>query len=129
MNDSGRRRPFVLLVDDCGDQRDLYELLLESEFDIAAVSRGEHALALAAARRPDVVVLDIQMPGMDGFETCRRLKADPDTASIPIVMLTGGDYVPADALVAGVFAVLEKPCPERRLVETVDAALAARRRR
>lgn len=122
------RRPFVLLVDDSGDQRDLYELLLASEFDIVAVSRGEHALALAVSRHPDVIVLDIEMPGMDGFETCRRLKDNAATARIPIIMLTGADYAPADALVAGVFAVLEKPCPERKLADVIGTALAGQER-
>ena len=123
MNETGQRRPEILLIDDCGDQRDLYELLLESEFDVVGASGGVQGLALAVARRPDVIVLDIDMPGMDGFETCRRLKADPSTASIPIVMLTGSDYLPAETLLAGVFAVLEKPCPDRKLVDTIVAAI------
>ena len=123
MNETGQRRPEVLLIDDCGDQRDLYELLLESEFDVVGAAGGVQGLALAAARRPDVIVLDIEMPGMDGIETCRRLKADPSTASIPVVMLTGSDYLPAETLLAGVFAVLEKPCPDRKLVDTIVAAI------
>ena len=123
MNETGQRRPAILLIDDCGDQRDLYELLLASEFDVVGAAGGAQGLKLAAVHKPEVIVLDIAMPGMDGFETCRRLKADPSTASIPIVMLTGSDYVPADALLAGVFAVLEKPCPDRKLVDTIVAAI------
>ena len=123
MNETGQRRPEILLIDDCGDQRDLYELLLESEFDVVGAAGGVQGLALAAARRPDVIVLDIEMPGMDGIETCRRLKADPSTASIPVVMLTGSDYLPAETQLAGVFAVLEKPCPDRKLVDTIVAAI------
>lgn len=117
-------RPSVLLVDDSDDERDLYELLLASEFDIVHACRGAEALALASAKRPSVVVLDIAMPGIDGFETCRRLKADPSTAKIPVVMLTASDFVPAEALVAGAFAVLTKPCPDRMLVETIVRALS-----
>jgi two-component system cell cycle response regulator len=121
--DGAARRPSILIVDDCGDQRDLYALLLASEFDVIGAGRGEEAIALAAERRPDVIVLDIEMPGIDGFETCRRLKADRSTASIPVVMLTGSRYEPADSLVAGAFAVLEKPCPDRTLVDTIVAAI------
>ena len=123
MGEPGRWRPAILFIDDCGDQRDLYELLLASEFDVVGAPGGAQGIAIAVERRPDVIVLDIAMPGMDGFETCRRLKADPSTASIPIVMLTGGDYNAAETLLAGVFAVLEKPCPERRLVATIVAAM------
>jgi len=123
MNESVSLRPLVLLVDDCGDVRDLYELLLTAEFDVCTASRGEEAIEVAATERPQIVVLDIGMPGLDGLETCRRLKADPSTAGIPVVMITGGDYVVADALVAGAVAVLEKPCPDRRLVETIAAVL------
>ena len=121
-------RVSVLLVDDCGDQRDLYELLLGSEFDVAVASRGPQALALAAEERPDVIVLDIEMPEMNGFETCRRLKDDPSTRGIPVIMLTGCDYVPDEARFVGAFAVLEKPCPERQLVKTIVAAVEKRRR-
>ena len=125
MNETPGRRVSVLLVDDCGDQRDLYEVLLASEFDVIAASRGPQALTLAAARRPDVVVLDIEMPEMNGFETCRRLKDDPATRPIPVIMLTGSDYVPDEARRVGAFAVLEKPCPDWRLVETIVAAVAS----
>jgi len=61
---------------------------------------------------------------MNGFETCRRLKADPSTPSIPVIMLTGCDYIPDEALRVGAFAVLDKPCPEGRLVQTIVAAAA-----
>lgn len=122
MFDPAGRRVSVLLVDDCGDQRDLYELLLVSEFHVISASRGAEALSLAARQRPDVIVLDIEMPEMNGFETCRRLKADPATRSIPVIMLTGCDYIPDEARLVGAFAVLEKPCPESRLVRTIVAA-------
>ena len=124
MHEVPGRRLSILLVDDCGDQRDLYKLLLQAEFDVISASRGAEALGLAWLRQPDVIVLDIQMPGMNGFETCRRLKENPSTRPIPVIMLTGGDYIPDEALLAGAFAVLDKPCPERRLVRTIVAAAA-----
>ncbi len=123
MIDPPPKRVSVLLVDDCGDQRDLYELLLASEYDVLTAARGAEALVLAALRQPDVIVLDIEMPEMNGFETCRRLKADPSTRSIPVIMLTGSDYIPDEVRLAGAFAVLDKPCPDRTLVETIASAV------
>jgi CheY-like chemotaxis protein len=123
MPEGADRRISVLLVDDNGDQRDLYELLLASEFEVATAGRGLEAIGRAAVSHPDVIVLDIQMPDMNGFETCRRLKSSPSTKGIPVVMLTGGDYIPDEARLAGAFAVLQKPCPESRLVDTILAAI------
>jgi CheY-like chemotaxis protein len=116
--------PRVLLVDDSDEQRALYEAMLAATARVATASTGEAALKLAAAGVPDVIVLDVMMPGMDGWETCRRLKADPITAGIPIVILTSldGADVTARAREAGAIAVLKKPCPEARLVLTINAA-------
>ncbi|HZT76440.1 MAG TPA: response regulator [Vicinamibacterales bacterium] len=122
MNEAPGRRVSVLLVDDCDDQRDLYELLLASEFTVISAGRGAAALALAERWRPDVIVLDIEMPDMNGFETCRRLKDGASTRAIPVIMLTGCDYIPDEARLAGASLVLAKPCPERRLVEAIVAA-------
>lgn len=123
MHDAAGGRVSVLIVDDCGDQRDLYALLLASEYDVLSASRGAEALAFAAARRPDVIILDIEMPEMNGFETCRRLKGDPSTRDIPVIMLTGSAYILDEARLAGAFVVLEKPCPDRTLVEAIASAV------
>jgi putative two-component system response regulator len=114
----------VLLVDDADDQRNLYAEMLKSCAAVSTAARGEHALSLASADPPDVIILDVMMPGMDGWETCERLKADPATKEIPIIMLTSLDAVdvPARARQAGVVAVLMKPCPAERLVLTINAA-------
>lgn len=116
--------PRVLLVDDSDEQRSLYAAMLAPAARVGTASRGEDALALACADPPDVIVLDVMMPGMDGWETCERLKADPITSRIPIIMLTSldGVDVPARARRAGAIAVLMKPCPVERLVLTIDAA-------
>jgi CheY-like chemotaxis protein len=114
----------VLLVDDSDEHRGLYAAMLRSVATVTTAARGEHALSLACADPPDVILLDVMMPGMDGWETCERLKADSATAGIPIVMLTSLDDVdvPARARQAGAMAVLMKPCPAERLVLTIDAA-------
>ena len=91
-HDAVMQRPHVLLVDD-----DEVNLLLtsvalrERGFAITEAGSGQHALALLADGLPDMVLLDALMPGLDGFETCRRLRALPGAASIPVLMLTGLD--------------------------------------
>jgi CheY-like chemotaxis protein len=119
--------PRVLLVDDSREHRELYTHVLERTAHVTTASRGENALALAEADPPDVIVLDVMMPGMDGWETCERLKAQPATADIPIIMLTSldGVDVPARAREAGAIAVLMKPCPPERLIMTIEAARRA----
>jgi CheY-like chemotaxis protein len=126
----GHVLPRVLLVDDSDEERNLYALMLASAAAVTAVGRGDQALALAGADPPDVVVLDVMMPGLNGWETCTRLKADPVTARIPIIMLTSVDGVdvPARARQAGAFAVLMKPCPVERLILTINAARDQARR-
>jgi CheY-like chemotaxis protein len=116
--------PRVLLVDDSEEQLQLYATMLKPSARVATAARGEHALTLACADPPDVIVLDVMMPGMDGWETCERLKAESATADIPIIMLTSldGVDVPARARQAGASAVLMKPCPAERLLLTINAA-------
>ena len=80
----------VLMVDDVPDNLSLlHDALDEHGYTVLAATNGEAALACARQGRPDIVLLDAMMPGMDGFEVARRLKADPSTAHIPIVFMTG----------------------------------------
>jgi two-component system phosphate regulon response regulator PhoB len=82
-------RTKILIVDDEADIRELVRLNLASEgYEILDCESGEQALNLSRSRNPDLIVLDLMMPGMDGLEVCRRLKADPKTVRIPIVILT-----------------------------------------
>src|SRR6202051_2582136 len=79
----------ILVVDDVEINVKLLGAKLASEyFDVLTANNGPTALALCAAEHPDLVLLDVMMPGMDGFEVCRQLKADPATADIPVVMVT-----------------------------------------
>jgi two-component system, cell cycle response regulator len=79
----------VLVVDDIAINVKLLEAKLSSEyFDVLSASSGSAALEIADAELPDVILLDVMMPGMDGFEVCRRLKANPRTADLPVVMVT-----------------------------------------
>lgn len=82
----------ILLVDDESNIRDLNALYLEKEgYAVEHATNGTEALARFAQSPPAMVVLDVMMPGMDGFEVCRRLRADPKTARVPIVMFTALD--------------------------------------
>jgi sigma-B regulation protein RsbU (phosphoserine phosphatase) len=82
-------------------------------------------VALAASERPDVVVLDVMMPGLNGWETCTRIKSDPATSEIPVILLTGVNDVDLSqhAIAVGAEAVLKKPCSADQLLDCVRLAV------
>ena len=83
-------RPRVLVVDDYPDAREMYsEYLQFSGFDVFEAANGIEALQSALERAPDIILMDLSLPVIDGWEATRRLKADDRTASIPVVALTG----------------------------------------
>jgi CheY-like chemotaxis protein len=120
MSDAGRT---VVVVDDAADVRMLLQLLLELEgFAVTATADGPAGLAAVRATRPDVVLLDVQLPGMDGTEVLRLLRADPPTAQLPVVLLTGSPEEDTHALLGlGATGVLRKPFDP----DTVGAQLTA----
>ena len=115
----------LLLVDDCVAERDLYEMTLTPEFKVITASRGDQGLAIARSERPQAIVLDVMMPGMDGWETCTRIKCDDVTADIPVILLTGADDrdLTQHANAVGASALLQKPCPADRLRNTIVSVL------
>ncbi|HYM23729.1 MAG TPA: response regulator [Vicinamibacterales bacterium] len=123
--DSRRPRPRVLIVDDSDEHRRLYALMLADSMSVSTAADGEQAFAAAKNILPDVILLDVMMPILDGWQVCALLKSEPATASIPIVMLTSLDAedVPARAQQAGALAVLMKPCPLERLTLTIESAV------
>ena len=118
-------RPHVLLVDDSAEYRDLYAVMLEQTATVITASRGEDALVIASTQPLDAIVLDVMMPGLDGWQTCERLKANPLTKAIPVIMLTSLDGldVPETAARVGAAFVLIKPCPVERLAIAIKAVL------
>ncbi len=82
------KRHRILVVDDTAENIDVLVTLLKPEYMIAAARSGEKALAMVAKNPPDLILLDIMMPGMDGYEACKRLKSDETTRLIPIIFVT-----------------------------------------
>lgn len=102
----------ILIVDDQFGSRDALELFLQGEGYITdSADNGKHALMKIAERLPDLIVLDITMPGMDGYEVAHLLKSNSDTADIPIIMVTGhsGRAAKVVGLSTGVEAYMTKP--------------------
>jgi two-component system, cell cycle response regulator len=116
----------ILVVDDVAANRRLLEARLRAEyFEVSQASSGAEAIAIALSWAPDVILLDVMMPVMDGFECCRKLKADPETQHIPVVMVTA--LIDADERVRGLEAgaddFLSKPVNEATLLSRLRALL------
>jgi len=120
----------VLVVDDVPDNLALLnDALDEAGYTVLVANSGEAALQLAARARPDIVLLDAVMPGLDGFEVARRLKADARTAPVPIVFMTGlteTEHVVA-AFAAGGIDYVTKPIKPREVLARIAAHLQAAR--
>jgi two-component system response regulator MtrA len=119
-------RSLVLIADDDADILSLVKAVLErSGHEVVAASDGAEALASVRARRPDLVVLDIAMPEVDGLEVLRRLRADPTTSELPVVLLSAraqeADVERGFAI--GASAYLKKPFSPRELSEHVAELL------
>jgi DNA-binding response OmpR family regulator len=86
--DKNTTRPLLLLVDDVSENLQLLAQHLKDDYELAFATDGEQAITIAVETSPNLILLDIMMPGIDGIETCRRLKKMPATAAIPIIFLT-----------------------------------------
>ena len=122
------RSPLILVVDDFADNREMYSQFLEfSGFKVAEAQNGHEALEKAFDLRPDLIVMDLSLPGLDGWEATRRLKADDRTRSIPIIALTGHALAghSKGAMDAGCDAFITKPCLPERLMQEITSMLKA----
>ena len=120
--------PLILVVDDYQDAREMYaEYLQYSGFRVAEAKNGNEAVAQARSLRPDLILMDLSLPGMDGWEATRVLKADDATKHIPIVALTGHALAGASegARKAGCDSFVTKPCLPDDLVVEVKRMLNA----
>ena len=123
-----RARPLILIVEDQSDLRRLYvEHLTTSGFDVIEAGDGAEAIDHTSAQLPDVVLMDLSLPVVDGWEATRRLKADARTSHIPIVALTGcdGSGELEKATQAGCDWFVPKPCPPHALVTEIRRVLQA----
>ena len=128
-NDTTRKPARVLIVDDEPKNRALLEIMLAPEgYVIQTAPSGEAALAAVAEQPPDLILLDIMMPGMDGYNTASRVKTNPVTKHIPIIMLTALDDKNSrmHGLRAGAEEFLTKPVDRAELCVRVRNLLALR---
>ncbi len=120
----------VLIADDEHNIRHILDFSLHAEgFDVLSAHTGEDALTLAREHTPDLIILDVMMPGKGGIETCRALKEDPNTAVIPVILLTARSSK-ADREAgneAGADDYITKPFSPQRVIEAVQGLLVAAR--
>ncbi len=126
-------KPKLLLADDSITIQKVVELIFSNEnFEIITVNNGADALAKAKAERPDIVLADIYMPKLDGYELCQEMKKDPDIAATPVILLVGAfeSFDESRSAVVGATGHITKPFESQELVgkvrETIEAAAAAR---
>ena len=120
------RAPLILVVDDFADNREMYTQFLEfSGFRVAEAQNGHEAIERALELSPDLIVMDLSLPGLDGWEATRRLKANDRTRRIPVIALTGHALAghSKGAIEAGCDAFITKPCLPERLMEEIQAML------
>ena len=110
----------LLYVEDNDDNVYMLKMRLEllDDFEVVTAEDGEKGCAMAVSERPDIILMDLEMPGVDGWEATRRLKADPQTRDIPVIALS------AHALAAGCDEFDTKPVEFERLVATLRRLLA-----
>jgi two-component system, cell cycle response regulator DivK len=123
---SARDRQLVLVVEDYQDAREMYAAYLQfSGFDVAEAANGVEAVEKATELLPDIVLMDLALPRMDGWEATRRLKGDPRTRHIPIVALTGHALAghAEGAREAGCDSFVTKPCLPDALVAEIHRLL------
>jgi len=116
----------ILVVEDVDVNRDLVVQLLEDDYEVIEAVDGEEAVALAGKERPDLILMDLSLPVMDGWEATRQIKANDDLKSVPVIALTAhamkGDEEKAKA--AGCNDYMSKPVDENELFAKVTKFLA-----
>jgi two-component system, cell cycle response regulator DivK len=126
---TSREQPLVLVVEDYQDAREMYAAYLQfSGFEVAEAGNGIEAIDKTHELMPDIVLMDLALPRMDGWEATRRLKGDPRTKHIPVVALTGHALAghAEGARQAGCDAFVTKPCLPDALVAEINRLLGKR---
>ncbi|MDD5028347.1 MAG: response regulator [Rhodoferax sp.] len=123
-----RFQPVLLVVDDHAFEQKLVEKLMEEElYELVFADSGAQALNILRKRQPDLILMDLDMPGMNGLETLRRIKATPQWATIAVMMVTGqsGKEMVVDCLNAGAVDFVVKPLDRETFLKKVARLLAA----
>jgi len=118
----------ILIVDDSPTELHLFQNMLEQNgFSTLVADSGEEGLRKAAASRPDCILMDIVMPGMNGFQATRKLTQDPGTTGIPVIMITSKDQETDKiwGMRQGAVEYLVKPIDAKQLVAKINAAMAS----
>ena len=116
----------ILVVDDYHDAVEMWAIFLRAlGYDVLTSEDGVEALHMAQTTMPDIVVLDLELPGMNGAEVARRLRASPDTAHIPLIAASGhsGNAELEEARAAGFDRILLKPCDPPMLIREIETLL------
>ena len=115
----------VLVVDDEPINITLLAQILKGRYKVKVAKDGERALKICHAAPPDLVLLDVMMPGIDGFEVCRQLQADAATSDIPVVFVTGkaDESEQAEGMALGAAGYLAKPVDAARVIEKLQALI------
>jgi CheY-like chemotaxis protein len=122
----------ILLVDDYPDALEMWGLYLRSVgYDVITTDDGLKALDLATSAEPDVIVMDLELPGLSGFDAARRLRQDERTATVPLIAATGFSHAKQleQARLAGFDAIVVKPCEPAALVTEIERRFTERRPR
>lgn len=125
---SNHEGELVLIVEDDEDSRFVYRAILEDQgFTVVLATSGDEGLRIARERRPAAILMDVSIPGMDGWTTTQHLKKDPDTASIPVIVITAHAF-PEDrrrAETVGSDGFLTKPCEPRDVLAEIERQIRA----
>ncbi len=117
----------VLIIDDSPTELHLFQNMLEKNgFETLVADSGEEGLRQAKTSRPDCILMDVVMPGMNGFQATRKLTRDPDTAAIPVIMVTTKDQETDKiwGMRQGAVEYIVKPVAEQQLVATINQVMA-----
>jgi CheY-like chemotaxis protein len=126
---AGTKRTTILIVDDEKNVRRLVRDMLGEENTVIEAEDGEVAVHMAGHHKPDLILMDIMMPKMDGYTACKAIKTDPITQAIPVIMLTAVDYELNVELSRGMGAdgYITKPFSQQNLVDMITRFLKSRK--
>ena len=112
----------ILSVDDNPDNNEIIQEILCDDYEVRIAASGEEALQIASEFKPDLILLDIMMPGIDGYETCRRIKADSSLKDAVIIMVSAKDQVDekVEGYEVGAFDYITKPFTEEDLINSIE---------